>query len=48
MVEPPMPPGPVDDEEDVGTNTDDDVDRREEAGVMPGDPIPDEEDPETA
>ena len=44
MVEPPMPPGPV---EPGSDHNDDDNDRREEAAVMPGDPVPDEEDPET-
>lgn len=36
MVEPPIPPG-------VADTDDEDNQRREEAAVMPGEPIPDEE-----
>ena len=45
MVEPPMPPGPVDDAESSGRDPDDDDARRERAAVEPGDPVPDDENP---
>jgi hypothetical protein len=47
MVEPPMPPGPVEPGGEEAERPDDDVGRREEAAVEPGEPLPDREDPKT-